>query len=455
MTQADPCPSTQIRWWPNFLAMVFFLLSIGLFSAYATESREWMNSLRALLSIEAHADTLIALVIMLVTVLPMLTDDMQVLLASLRKTPTPLKSIDSHLLIVKLSGLYGTLLLLAGIYWLLPEYGNWYQRFWDLLWLIMPVFVCAAPFYIAFSTRMAIDHKDSYYHAGLLFLGLIWRRYWDNLQNDYLFEHLRQWLIKGFFLPLMVIFFLNNVTSFLDFDYSLLGQGFKHTFDFMHLLLYSIDVVYAAVGYFFTFKLLNTDIRSAEPSLLGWLVCLLCYPPFWNGLVGDVYLKYDNGFYWGQWLTDNPVVYVLWGLGILWLILLYSLATVSLGYRFSNLTYRGLTTTGVYRWTKHPAYIAKNLSWWMVSVPFISQGDMGDAIRSSLLLLGVNYLYFLRAKTEERHLSHYPEYVEYANWINRHGLFRWVCLLIPALKYDEQKVLAASVSPWWKRLKAN
>ena len=57
------------------------------------------------------------------------------------------------------------------------------------------------------------------------------------------------------------------------------------------------------------------------------------------------------------------------------------------------------------------------------------------AIKLSLLLLLNNAIYFLRAKTEERHLSHYPEYVAYALEMNEKSIFRWVARLLPFLRY--------------------
>ncbi len=45
-----------------------------------------------------------------------------------------------------------------------------------------------------------------------------------------------------------------------------------------------------------------------------------------------------------------------------------------------------------------------------------------EALRSCLLLALVNMVYYLRAVTEERHLSRDPIYREYRDWINRHGL---------------------------------
>jgi len=98
-------------------------------------------------------------------------------------------------------------------------------------------------------------------------------------------------------------------------------------------------------------------------------------------------------------------------------------STAAFGLRFSNLTHRGIITNGPYRWSKHPAYIAKNLSWWLISVPFIAGAGWMQAVQSCLLLAGVNLIYFLRAKTEERHLGSDPVYRDYARFIDRHGLF--------------------------------
>ena len=121
---------------------------------------------------------------------------------------------------------------------------------------------------------------------------------------------------------------------------------------------------------------------------------------------------------------------------ILILELVYSLATVALGLRFSNLTYRGLVTGGPYRYTKHPAYVFKNISWWLISMPFMVWGANWQlALRGCILLFGVNILYYVRAKTEENHLSHYPEYVEYALKMNEKSIFVPLVKVLPFLRY--------------------
>ena len=101
-------------------------------------------------------------------------------------------------------------------------------------------------------------------------------------------------------------------------------------------------------------------------------------------------------------------------------------ATVIFGARFSNLTHRGIITNGPYRFTKHPAYLAKNLTWWMIAVPFLPVDNWSDTLPRCAMLLGVNLIYYMRAKTEEWHLARDADYVRYALWIEKHGLFRFL-----------------------------
>ena len=149
---------------------------------------------------------------------------------------------------------------------------------------------------------------------------------------------------------------------------------------------------------------------------------MVCYQPFWNTMY-DQYLSYDHSGGWRHWFDGHPTLMVLWGIAILYLNLIYMSASVAFGLRFSNLTYRGLISSGPYRWTKHPAYLSKNLTWWLLAMPFLSHEGWETALRCSIMLAGINIVYYLRARTEEAHLSHYPEYREYAAWVNEHGIF--------------------------------
>lgn len=253
----------------------------------------------------------------------------------------------------------------------------------------------------------------------------------------------------------MLTYLGDNISSLHYHDYAGLFSGdgtidFIRLYDFLYLVIFTIDIGYAAAGYMMTFKLFDTHIRSAEPTALGWLVTVICYSPFWNILFYNHYLTYNDGYYWGHLTASYPALQVIWGSSILILILIYSSASVSFGLRFSNLTYRGLISNGVYRFSKHPAYIAKNLSWWLISVPFFSQAGWDEALSHSLMLLGLNFIYFLRVRTEENHLSNYPEYVRYAEWMNQHGIMRWMTRAFPALAYDAKRAKNSGSRPYWK-----
>jgi protein-S-isoprenylcysteine O-methyltransferase Ste14 len=92
------------------------------------------------------------------------------------------------------------------------------------------------------------------------------------------------------------------------------------------------------------------------------------------------------------------------------------------GLRFSNLTNRGIITSGGFRWIKHPSYISKNLFWWLIYIPFVTYGPPREAVKNCAILLLINGIYYCRAKSEEKHLSENPKYIAYSKWIDQHGL---------------------------------
>ena len=101
----------------------------------------------------------------------------------------------------------------------------------------------------------------------------------------------------------------------------------------------------------------------------------------------------------------------------------YSWATMAFGIRFSNLTHRGIITHGPYMFTRHPAYISKNMTWWIGSLPFlVTAGGWVEGARNVVLLGLVSGVYYWRAKTEEKHLLADPAYVAYWNWAQEHAL---------------------------------
>ncbi len=75
-------------------------------------------------------------------------------------------------------------------------------------------------------------------------------------------------------------------------------------------------------------------------------------------------------------------------------------------------------------------------------VPFLSPTGPIGVVRNIVMFAGVCLIYFLRARTEENHLSRYPEYVRYADLINERGLFRFLRKPLPFLRYSEERAKA-------------
>jgi hypothetical protein len=320
----------------------------------------------------------------------------------------------------KLAGLVASVGLVALAYWLLPQYhAAWYANYYEALAIVAIPWAIAAVPYFHFVDRRMREPRDGYWHMG----ALVTLRFRE-VDRGVLAQHLLGWAIKGFFMALMWTFFCEDLRWLFLLDYAKLGS-FPQAYEFLYRFLFLIDVGIGTLGYAMAFRVTDTHIRSAEPTLLGWIVALACYPPFWEAVTYR-YLPYGTGYPWTAWLAYRPWLYALWGSGILAFSAIYVWATVIFAARFSNLTHRGIITNGPFRFTKHPAYLAKNLTWWMIAVPFLPHDNLWDTLPRCAMLLGVNVIYFLRAKTEEWHLSRDPEYVRYALWIERHGLLRFL-----------------------------
>src|SRR5581483_3302481 len=83
-------------------------------------------------------------------------------------------------------------------------------------------------------------------------------------------------------------------------------------------LIFLVDLVFATAGYTLMLRLLDSHLRWAEPTAIGWLVAIVCYEPFWNPIASE-YLMYHGPVNWISWLAGFPVLQVVWGSTILFL----------------------------------------------------------------------------------------------------------------------------------------
>jgi len=279
--------------------------------------------------------------------------------------------------------------------------------FWEAIFELWPLLLAAA---VAYFCRQSPSTPH-----GLESLGK-----WLHEKPDTRFPLtvLRDQAVKAFFLPLMI-----------SFAYSWLARTDMKAIDSSFgwyliplAILYLVDTVFGTIGYLSTSQRVQAHIRSSDSTLSGWAVALSCYPPFFFWLESTGIVNYHSGHEWQYWLGKTGFLAYIWGGAILVLSAIYAWATVIFGIRFSNLTNRGIVTNGPFKYSKHPAYISKNISWWLMSMPFVSTAGVGAAAIHCGALLVVNLIYCLRAKTEERHLMSDANYRAYALWIAEHGL---------------------------------
>lgn len=333
--------------------------------------------------------------------------------------------------LTKIAGLWLTWVALAGIYALgrfywTYQWGGYPFAMWCFQAVAPALFVLSVP-YVIWSDRFLVEPKDGAWSFGAWLMGK------EPVEHEAIYNHLRSWAVKGFFLAFMLAIVPPGFGEFVRGDFSQIMASPVALANWLITFMFLIDVAFATVGYVLTFRLLDSHIRSASPFAAGWMAALICYPPFTlmaDGGPLDYHLGTRGSNGWTEWFAGQPVVLGVIGTTLVALTAIYAWATMSFGFRFSNLTNRGILTHGPYAWSRHPAYLSKNLFWWIATVPFLTTAEWTDGLRACALMAVTAGVYYWRARTEERHLSLDPDYRAYTEWMARNGavprLFAWV-----------------------------
>ncbi len=322
--------------------------------------------------------------------------------------------------VTKLVGLWVTWLVIGAFYAL----GRWY---WDGQYLfamgvlgaaVIPMAAISVP-YVMWLDRYLIEPRDQAWHFGAMLGG---REAW---QPGEVKRHWRAWVIKGFFTAFMISIIPAGFAAVVEADFGEIARDPVRIGMILFELLFVVDVQIGTVGYLLTFRPLDAHIRSGNPFLAGWIAALICYPPFVHAFMGPggvIQYEYDTAG-WGFWFVGHSPVMWVWAGWLIFLTAVYAWATVAFGIRFSNLTYRGVLTNGPYAFTRHPAYLSKNLFWWCSTLPFlVTTGSLIEAVRNTVFLACVSGIYYWRARTEEAHLlAEDAKYRAYHAWMAEHG----------------------------------
>jgi isoprenylcysteine carboxyl methyltransferase (ICMT) family protein YpbQ len=307
-----------------------------------------------------------------------------------------------RILSVRAAGFAAVCLLAVGSYVLQRIFilHDW-QLQGNLLWLLLPLF-----FSVLLDLITSRPYVDEYWSLGCVLVSGL-RKLTPIAKRDF-----GSCFIKVLFYPMMFVY----VEKYLDlFQHYWLPGSWTAAGIYNSLLIYGllVDLIFGASGYALSLRILGNRVRSVNPYPAGWLVTIVCYSPFWD-MVGRFIV-----FQWYvDWiaLTKNwPIVQSIWLTMIACCFAVYAWATVELGPKFSNLTYRGTVESGPYRLMKHPAYVSKVISYWLITVPFVPMHGWAFAFQQCLALSLSCSIYYFRAKYEEKHLLQYPEYQAYAS----------------------------------------
>jgi protein-S-isoprenylcysteine O-methyltransferase Ste14 len=332
--------------------------------------------------------------------------------------------------VTKLAGLWLTWGGIATIYavgrfWWETRFANYPFSMWCFEMVAPALFLLSIP-YVLWLDRRLVEPKDGAWALGAWLMGSK-----EAIDHSAIHNHLRAWGVKAFFLAFMVAIVPPGFGDFVRWDLTGIWRDPVALANWLITFMFIIDVAFATGGYILTFRPLDSHIRTANPYAAGWMAALICYPPFIL-MSDDGPLDYHTGTAdWTYWFGNHP--WFLAGIGAVLVVLtaIYAWATLAFGIRFSNLTNRGVLTHGPYALSRHPAYLSKNLFWWISTVPMLATtGDWTDAARNTAVMGMVSGVYYWRARTEERHLCADPAYLEYDAWMRRNGpvprVFAWL-----------------------------
>jgi protein-S-isoprenylcysteine O-methyltransferase Ste14 len=292
---------------------------------------------------------------------------------------------------------------------------------------VIALYICLLPLFYIVHTEKS---------KALIILEYIWKKI-RNLRyklNQKEKLSILSWMVKSFWAPLMIFWLSEHISSMIGnsimtygswnlWKINFLGFFDAYFFYFCFSCILFFDVLLFTLGYLIESPKLGNTIKSVESTWSGWVVTIICYPPlnsFVSGWWSVFWLFIIPGIGWYSQefpKFDSQNLHIIMNSLILILMWLYASASVSLGFKASNLTNRGIVQKWLYKYIRHPAYICKNLAWWIWGLPFMMQAITTSDWRYLwfivLWLSGWSFIYFLRAWTEERHLSLDPDYREY------------------------------------------
>jgi len=339
---------------------------------------------------------------------------------------------------------YGVLVGILFIFfavWLFPAYehvtnlGRLEEATVPFLAFIIPV-----SFFVILMTELILGEKrDGTYQLGLLARGRIRQIDWKIF-----FDGTREWLLRCFFLLINFyagVWYLSNLRAYGLPDTT---GNFVEFITRLDLAIFGMIIFAILPGYIFASRLIGTELRKVDRTWFGWAINFSCYPPLnaavFGGWVGyrppsEMIELYQGLPAWAyHTMASLPILYVVGG-AIIFFALIHLWGEAIMGVRSANISSRGIITTGLFRFTKHPIYVSKCFQWAFIFFPVLNAIGFLDAIQSGILFLLVCAIYAGRALGEEKLLATDETYVKYALYMDDKSVFAFVGRLFPIMTF--------------------
>lgn len=327
------------------------------------------------------------------------------------------------------------IILILFTYWFLPdnEVVQFKASVEEVKFFILCLTLLLSPIMIFLSEYFLGSKKNGTFQMGLL-ATLQFKKI--NLKT--LRDGILEWIIRLFFLTLNFVgsvmyvdLYRETMTSFSF----LSGLNFVQIVLLFEAVIFMIIMMIIIPGYLFSWRLIGTDAKKIDSTWFAWTFLLICYPPFMGKIFSDVF-NYSGPNDWTNLFGNFDFLLWICGFLILFFAFIHLWAEAQLGVRSSNLTNRGIITNGSFRYTKHPVYLSKLLSWFFLSLPFFNGATLPHSIQLGIAFLFICSIYGCRCLSEERLLATDKNYIKYALWMDKNATFSFVNKIFPFMSFE-------------------
>lgn len=318
------------------------------------------------------------------------------------------------------------------------------KNFLSFFFLFFPVALIAPlPHFWLMEKFGKVGSSDEFLSAGQSMINWFFKRLLGRdkaapfvLQDPHVRNLIKTYLIKGIFIPTMVLSALAGWRFWREKGGALFTQAwfagsglpdvamdFGVIYEALIVLVVAVDTTVGTIGYISSSKLLGTQVTKTDSTWSGWLVALACYPPFAK-LFEVKGLAAVETIWPQEFARQYPLASILCCVFVLAMWVIFTWATFVFGLRFSNLTNRGTITIGPYAIVRHPAYSSKTIAWWITLAPVAILNPSILPWAGPALAL-ITAIYVARALTEEVNMSYDPNYEIYRQKV-RWRFIPWV-----------------------------